>query len=82
MPFAHVHYRWLKTQNYDYSKRRCCYIAVCLAYTLIFAILGAVFLFLYLDKISYLNSLSCDSCAWLSANISCGYHLCCSSQGF
>lgn len=82
MPFAHAHYRWLKTTNYDYSKRRCCYLAVCLTYSIIFAILGAVFLILYLDKVNYLNSLSCDACSWVSANTSCGFQLCCSSQGF
>lgn len=82
MPFAHVHYRWLKTTNYDYSKRRCCYITVCLVYTLIFAILGGVFLHFYLKRVNYLNTLSCDACSWVNANTSCGYQLCCSSQGF
>lgn len=83
MPFAHVHYRWLRGQNYDYAKRRCCFIAVCLTYSLIFAVLGAIFLGLYVDRVDYFNSLNCPSaCGYLSAPINCGTYLCCDSNGF
>jgi hypothetical protein len=83
MPFAQIHYRWLRGQNYDIGKRRCCFIAVCVTYSLIFAILGAVFLGLYADKIDYLNSLNCTTaCGYLGATISCGPYLCCTSFGF
>jgi hypothetical protein len=82
MPFAHIQYRWIRSSNYPYAKRRCCFIAICLIYSLIFAILGAVFLGLYIHKENELNSLNCSACAYLGANISCGYQLCCNNQGF
>lgn len=82
MPFAHIQYRWIKSTNYPYEKRRCCFIAVCLVYSLVFAVLGAVFLGLYIDKVNDLNSLTCNSCAYLGATIDCGYQLCCTNTGF
>lgn len=36
-----------------------------------------MFLGLYIDNVSYINSLNCSSCAYLGAVTPCGYQLCC-----
>ena len=83
MPFAHLHYRWLRTTNYDYAKARRCYMMACIIYSVVFAILGSIFLGLYISKKNYLNSFNCmDLCAIYGATISCGYQCCQDIYGY
>jgi hypothetical protein len=79
MPFAQIQYRQLRNSPLGWQQRRNRFLCISITYTVVFLIIGAVFLGLFLNEQSQLNNYNCSICAYYGTPYSCGFQQCCDS---